>query len=295
MVQTKSVNWQNRAIHYRVFGRGKMVVLLHGFGEDGTVWEPQINFLKDHFLLIIPDIPGSGKSEFVSNASIDTYAEILKVVIDHEHSEMKALADSEVQNGPQKTGGLQDEVSLIGHSMGGYIALAFAEKYPGYLNSFGLFHSSAFADPDEKKEVRKKAIEFIQTKGAGTFLKTSIPNLFTKQFAVMHPQKVERLIEKGNAFSEAALIQYYEAMIARPDRTAVLKEFKKPILFLIGEHDTAIPLESSLQQCYLPSESHVHILSQSGHMGMWEEEEKANNILLSFLLHVRSNQGSLVS
>jgi pimeloyl-ACP methyl ester carboxylesterase len=72
-------------------------------------------------------------------------------------------------------------------------------------------------------------------------------------------------------------------MIARPDRTAVLKEFTKPVLFIIGEHDKAVPLQISLQQAYLPKEAHIHILHDSGHMGMWEEKEKANNLLKDFI------------
>lgn len=266
-MQTKTLFFQNKNIHYQVIGKGKTVMLLHGFGEDSSVWQPQINFLKNYFRLIIPDLPGSGKSELVPNATIETYAEIIKEIFDHE-----------LQFQPHGKMG-----ALIGHSMGGYIALAFAEKYPQYLNSFGLCHSSAFADSEEKKEVRKKAIEFIKATDAGTFLKTSIPGLFTKEYTAKQPEKIEALIEKGNHFTTTALIQYYEAMIARPDRTSVLKNFNRPILFIIGEHDAAVPLQSSLQQCYLPAQSHVHILSHSAHMGMWEEEEKVDALLQDFL------------
>jgi pimeloyl-ACP methyl ester carboxylesterase len=173
--------------------------------------------------------------------------------------------------------------------MGGYITLAFAEKYPEYLNSFGLFHSSAFPDTEEKKETRKKAIEFIQKKGGYAFLKTSIPGLFTNEYNTSHPDKVNALIDDAKKFTDEALVQYYEAMIARPDRTTVLKTFKHPILFLIGEHDLAVPLQASLQQCYLPAQSHVKILKHSAHMGMWEETEKANKELLCFV-HLALNQ-----
>lgn len=262
-MQEKSIQFQNANIVYRVLGNGKPVMLLHGFGEDSNVWEPQMEVLKNHYQLIIPDIPGSGKSALVANANIDTHAEVIKAICDAEK--------------------ISQLHSLIGHSMGGYITLAFAEKYASLLNSFGLFHSSAFADTEEKKQTRKKAIEFIKEKGAHTFLKTSTPGLFTPAYKDNEGGKVEALIEAGKSFSNEALIQYYEAMIARPDRTAVLKTFPKPILFIIGEHDQAIPFESSLQQCHLPAQSHVHILRQSAHMGMWEEQPKANQILADFL------------
>ncbi|MBL0357242.1 MAG: alpha/beta hydrolase [Chitinophagaceae bacterium] len=264
-MQEKCFLFQNKNICYNVSGSGQPVILLHGFGEDGMVWQSQIEFLQNNFKLVMPDIPGSGQSEFVPNATIETYAEVIKELIEIEIQKEKG------------------EVVLIGHSMGGYVTLAFAEKYPRYLKSFGLFHSSAFADPEEKISTRKKAINFIKENGAFNFLKTSTPGLFTQRYKDQHPEKVEALIEAGKQFSPEALIQYYEAMIARPDRTHVLTSFNKPVLFLIGEHDQAIPFESSMRQCYLPAQSHVNILRESAHMGMWEETEKSNTILLDFL------------
>jgi pimeloyl-ACP methyl ester carboxylesterase len=270
-MQTKTIAYQNSVVNYRVTGTGQTVVLLHGFGESGTVWQPQIDFLKPHFKLIIPDIPGSGQSSFIPNATLDTYAEVIKEIIDVE------VKNTSLQQA--------ETVALIGHSMGGYITLAFAEKYPHYLNSFGLFHSTAFADSEEKKEARRKSIEFIKDNGVYAFLKTSIPGLFTKAYAAKYPDKITNLMEEGKNFKDAALIQYHTAMMERPDRTHVLRNFQHPILFIIGEHDTAIPLQTSLQQCYLPYKSFVNILDQSGHMGMWEETEKANNLLLNFLVN----------
>ena len=238
------------------------------------MWERQVQALQNNYRLIIPDIPGSGKSELVANATIETYAEIIKELINIEHLQVNL------------TGADFELISLIGHSMGGYIALAFAEKYPQYLNSFGLFHSSAFADADEKKATRKKAIEFIQEKGPIAFLKTSIPGLFNETFEAENKSVILSLISKATNFTEAALVQYYEAMIARPDRVHVLKNFTKPVLFIIGEHDKAVPLQSSLEQCYIPAISHVHILENSAHMGMNEETAKVNSVLNNFLAQV---------
>jgi pimeloyl-ACP methyl ester carboxylesterase len=265
-MEAKHIICQNSFVYYQVYGAGKPVVLLHGFGENGKVWYPQIDFLQEHFCLIVPDIPGSGQSALIKDANIDTYADVVKEIIDKEYP-----AEGKTR------------VNIIGHSMGGYITLAFAEKYPSYLNSIGLFHSTAFADGEEKKQTRRKAIDFIKTKGAFAFLKTSTPGLFTKSFAEKAPEKINELIEDGKKFSNEALVQYYEAMIARPDRTDILKKLTTPVLFIIGEQDMAIPLQSSLQQCYLPNQSYVTILEESAHMGMWEEPEKANKSLFNFL------------
>ncbi|MDO9374829.1 MAG: alpha/beta hydrolase [Ferruginibacter sp.] len=267
-MENKSINYENQSIHYTAAGEGKLVVLLHGFGEDRQVWKPQVDFLKDKFRLIVPDIPGSGRSSLLPNANIDTYANVIKEIVQQE------LTNRD---------GAEPTFAFIGHSMGGYVAIAFAEKFPELLNSLGMVHSSVFADNQEKKETRAKAIDFIKNNSVEAFLKTSTPALFTKAFAEANPEVVNGLIEEGKKFTPEALIQYYEAMIQRPDRTEVLKTFPKPVLYIIGEHDTAIPLDASLKQCYLASQSHVHILAQSAHMGMWEETSKVNDALLSFL------------
>lgn len=266
MPEENSIIFKNEKISYRIIGDGTSVLLLHGFGEDGHVWDRQINFLKNHFRLIIPDIPGSGSSAYnMRLVSMDDYAEAIKVIFDHEK--------------------LTDAI-MIGHSMGGYITLAFAEKYPHLLKTFGLFHSSAFPDTEEKKATRRKAIEFIKTNSAHAFLRTSTPGLFTDNFKSAHTKEVDDLIDQGKNFTADALIQYYYAMINRPDRTFILKTATKPVLFILGEKDNAVPLQAGLQQCYLPSQSYVHILTNSAHMGMWEEVEKANQFLLDFLQSV---------
>lgn len=271
MQNNRSIYYLNKQVNYKVVGDGKTVVLIHGFGEDGNIWNGLAAELQDSYQLIIPDIPGSGKSEMLEgNVSIDNYAEVIKTILDVEFSKVSA-----------KEGDLDGAV-MIGHSMGGYITLAFAEKYPDYLNAFGLFHSSAFADDEEKKQTRLKAIDFIKENGSYAFLKTAIPKLFA---GVLHKKDMDDLIEKSREFPPEALIQYYHAMISRPDRTAVLKRFKKPVLFIIGEKDSAIPLKQSLEQTHFPAISNINILD-SGHMGMIEEQERSLSIIKNFLQNI---------
>lgn len=267
-MQSGTITYQSSKIFYRIAGKGKPVVLIHGFGEDGNIWDKQVGFLKDHFQLIIPDLPGSGRSSVLSQqpaAGIEDYAEVIKSILNEEGIE---------------------QCIMFGHSLGGYITLAFAEKYPHLLSSFGLVHSSAFADSEEKKATRLKSIEFIKKNGAYEFLRAAIPGLFNPSGRLERPDglmpEIDALIEKSKSFTSEAIIQYYRAIIARPDRTAVLKNFNKPILFIIGEHDNAVPFQQSLQQCYLPQESHICILRNSAHMGMLEETDKMNAALLQF-------------
>ena len=176
-----------------------------------------------------------------------------------------------------------ESLILVGHSMGGYISLAFAEKYPEKLKGFGLFHSTAYADSVEKKEARRKSIEFIQQHGSAKFIRQSSPNLFAASFRDQKPSIVTEFTERFTNFSTEALVSYYEAMIERPDRTSVLKSFNKPIMFILGRWDNAIPLDSNISQCHLPDIAHIRILENSGHMGMIEEPEKSLPFLFNFL------------
>ena len=172
---------------------------------------------------------------------------------------------------------------MVGHSMGGYITLAFAEKYPERLTSFALFHSSAYADNEEKKVARRKNIGFILNNGSAKFLAQAIPSLFHEKYKTEHPEGVVELIERYANFSPQALVSYTEAMINRPDRTAVLKGSRCPVLFILGEHDTAIPLQQGLEQCHLPEFSYIYICTDSGHMGMLEEQAFCTKAVIDFL------------
>lgn len=246
---------------YSIQGSGETVVLLHGFGEDSKIWNNLTPGLSD-YQLIIPDLPGSGLSEplDLSNASMSGYAAFVESILRGENIE---------------------SVHLIGHSMGGYIAMEFASRYPDKLKSVTLFHSSAFADDAEKIETRRKAIDFIESHGVSAFLKTSIPNLFKEP--ELHNATIAKLVDDGRSFLTSTLVHYYQAMIGRNDHSGLLSALNIPVLFIIGEFDKAVPLKISLKQSYLPAISYVHILRNSAHMGMCEEPDKISLITNDFL------------
>ncbi|HEV7329965.1 MAG TPA: alpha/beta hydrolase [Flavisolibacter sp.] len=260
-METKRTTHKGKNISYRTRGKGAPVILLHGFGEDGSIWKGQYELFPQH-QLIVPDLPGTGDSEALEDMRLESMADAVKAVIDAEGGE-KAV--------------------LIGHSMGGYITLAFAERYPEALNAFGLFHSTAFADSEEKKETRQKGIRFIKEHGAAEFLKTATPNLYSPQSREEHPEWIAEHLAATHNFSPDTLVNYYMAMINRPDRTAVLEESKVPVLFVMGRHDAAAPLQDVLKQCHLPRLSYIHILDNSGHMGMIEEKNKTAELLSTFV------------
>jgi pimeloyl-ACP methyl ester carboxylesterase len=265
----KEVFIHGKKLVYHVHGTGVPVVLVHGFAETSQVWVNQVESLAGQFELIIPDLPGSGESELIADLSMEGFAEAIKLVLD-DHFRAPARANTAL-------------VTLIGHSMGGYITLAFAEKHPGYLKSFGLFQSTAYADSREKTTTRRKGIEFIHKHGAFPFLETAIPKLFSPITREARPAMVSEYLSSLSNFSSKSLVLYYEAMIRRPDRSHVLKTKDLPVLFVMGKYDTGVAPNDSLALCQLPDLSYIHTLAQSGHMGMLEEVKKTNRLLAQFI------------
>ena len=261
----KELVLEGKKIFYRVFGKGKKVMLIHGFPETGHVWEKQVEGLESKFQLILPDLPGSGHSSIIDDMSMEGMADVLRAIIENESSP-----------------GKPEPIPVIGHSMGGYIALALADKYPGHVSGLGLFHSTAYADSEEKKATRRKGIGFIRQHGTAEFLKTTVPNMFAPATKAENQSLIDKFLQDSNNFSPDSLVSYYEAMMKRPDRTAVLQKARFPVLFIMGENDSIIPLSDGLKLCSLPEKSYIHILRKSGHMGMWEEPAHTNEILEQF-------------
>lgn len=250
-------------LFYRITGAGAPVVLIHGFGEDGAIWDTLVPTLEKEYTLIIPDLVSSGRSHgTLEGMTIESLAEHIHLLLEKENIGI---------------------CSMIGHSMGGYITLAYAEKYGDRLEKFGLFHSTAYADSEEKKAARKKNIEFIKKHGSAKFLEQSVPNLFSQETKDQHPEIVKKVIDTYSNFSPSALVSYTEAMMNRPDRTGVLKTFSKPVLFLLGEYDTAVPVEQGIKQSAIPEFSYIYICARSGHMGMLEEPDFCLKAVQDFL------------
>ena len=268
----KSFQYFQKKISYRVVGKGEPVVLIHGFGEESHIWDRQIAFLQNHCLLIVPDLPGSGLSEIIQPDNLNKESGLSISLLDYANVIASILNEESIS-----------KCIMIGHSMGGYITLAFEEIFPEMLLKFGLVHSSAIADSEEKKSNRLKGIELMELYGAGPFLKNIIPNLFSATFKKDHSALVSQLIESALTFNTQACQQYYQAMMNRPDRTSLLKGNPKPILFVIGTEDVAAPLVDLLPQIQLPVLPTVHILEGVGHMGMWEATEQLNRFLFDFI------------
>lgn len=247
---------------YWTEGQGEAVLLLHGFAEDHSVWEHQTAYLRAHYRVIVPDLPGTGRSALTTPLSMES---------------MATFAWSALQ-----AEGISSAV-VIGHSMGGYVALAFAEAYPDAVEGLGLFSSTGRPDTDEKRDSRRKSIRIMEQYGVESFVKQLLPNMFAAGFRSAQAARVDNYIQQAVSIPMASMIAYYEAMIARPDRTTVLSASRRPVFFFVGKEDQAVPLDNSMSQVVLPSIASIHIFEHVGHMGMLEVFEESNLLLHQFI------------
>lgn len=259
----KKILFRGYELVYEIRGRGTAVMLVHGFTEDRRIWDPLLSGIENKYQWIIPDLPGSGDSVYNSSLNrIRDFSEFITAVLENENIH---------------------ELVLIGHSMGGYISLAFAEKFPEKILALGLFHSSSYPDSEEKIESRNKNIRFIQSHDPSLFVEQSISGLFSDSFKSEHPEEIRKLIDRYANFKRESLVQYLDAMKNRPATTGVLVSITKPVLFIMGEEDKAVPIKDSLEQCHLPRISYIHILTHTAHMGMIENTNLCNSIVDRFL------------
>ena len=259
----KRIEYKDITGFYRDEGSGPVIMLLHGFGMDGSLWDDLVEELKKDFRVLVPDLPGIRHSGLTNESlTIEWIADFAKAIIEKEEVE---------------------KIHLLGHSMGGYVVLAFAEKHPVRLESIGLFHSHPFADDKEKIKNRKRSIEFVQKNGVRLFLDELYNNLFSEEFSTNQGTVILGLKEKAYEYSPDALVALTEAMFKRPERTEVLVNFNGPVLFILGKEDKIIPLKSGLVPVSLPEVSAVHILEKAGHMGMVECRVESIDFIRKFV------------
>lgn len=261
-MQYQFTHHKGQRLAYWSRGSGPALVLLHGFCEDSSMWWPYAEpFTKNHQVIGI-DLCGFGKSDLSQSSSMRRCAESVAAVLDVLNIEKAAL---------------------LGHSMGGYIALAFAEQYPQRLSGLGLFHSQPFADSPAKKEEREKSIFFIERRGVKPFVGQLAKKLFGRRFAERQPEAIAAFIEQAASYSPEAVIAAARAMKNRPSRSAVLAKIQVPVLFLVGKEDQAIPRGNSLRQLVLPDWALLHIWAEVGHIGTQEAPEASRAAIQQWL------------
>ena len=251
-------------LHYEISGNGKKpLVLLHGFMENTTIWEEMEAHLSKDFTLIKIDLPGHGKSKVYQEIhTVELMAEKVKEVID-------ALK--------------LEKINLLGHSLGGYVSLAFAEKFPESIESLTLFFSTTLADDEEKKQIRRRSIAVID-ENFETFVNASIPNLFSNNEKDILEGKIELAKKIAKSTNKEGVKAAQLGMAERPDRTEILEKLEAKILIIAGKYDNAVKTENLLKA--LPDKTNIKTyVLDCGHCGHWEKPTICAEIINTELLH----------
>lgn len=239
--------FQNKQVFYSVEGEGTPLVLLHGFLESSTMWQGLTKDFADTHQVVSVDLPGHGKTETIENSHS---MELMATMV---HSLIESLN--------------LNKVMLLGHSMGGYVALAFVELFPEKVSHLVLLNSTAAADSPERIVNRNRALELIKNEKRG-FIAAAIPQLFCDKSRSRFAKDIEALIREAKEFPGEGIAANIRGMRDRKDRTHVLKAFDGPKILICGEEDPVIPLEHS-KSLAIASDTPIEILSGS-HMSWLE-------------------------
>ena len=247
-------------LHYNISGNGIPLVLIHGFPLSSKIWEKQ-SVLSQKFKLILPDMPGVGKTAF-QNYTLDSLAEIIH----------KDLIEFGI-----------DKAVLIGHSMGGYLALAFAQKYPDSLLGFGLISSHPFADTADGKAGRQAMVDRVKKEGASYVPDFYVPKIFSEHSIKNKIDTVQAAVEIMKKADRGLIIAGQEAMMARPDRSFVLIKMKVPVLLINGSEDPTVPQQRRNEMVSLLANATTVTIQNVGHMPMMESPEDVNLAIEHFM------------
>lgn len=250
-------------LYYSDTGRGEVVVLLHGYLETSDIWNGFAESLAREYRVIAVDMPGHGQSSVHGDChTMEFMATALKALLDH-----------------LETG----KVFLTGHSMGGYVTLAFLELFPEMLGGYCLFHSHPLADSPLVVEKRIKEAGIVRSGMKHLIYPVNIPNLYAADNLEKFHEAVQFSKDIAATISDEGIIAVLNGMRIRPSRVHVMEEGKVPSLWILGRKDNIINCAGILEEVKLPPNARVIVLEESGHMGFIEEQELAIRVVADFL------------
>ncbi len=239
---------------------GIAVVFLHGFLENQWMWTNLIEGLPKKYRTITIDLPGHGESDNLGYVhTMEEMAEVVKALLD----ELRLR-----------------KYFLVGHSMGGYVALALAEKFPDNIRGLVLQNSTTRADSETKKRDRDRAIVLVK-QNPQSFVRQSIPHLFRPKNRTAFREQVSRAEKEALKTSPQGIVAALEGMKARPDREVLLHFSPYPVLFIAAKHDPILPFETLEPQ--LQAEKVTPCVVENGHMSHIEDQDKLLKALRDFL------------
>lgn len=258
----KTTQFKNGTVTFSDTGKGRALVLLHGFLGSHKIWGNTIESLSKSFRVVAIDLPGHGDSDcfgYVHTSELN--AKCIKRVMDS--LRLKKYV-------------------IIGHSMGGYAALAFADLFPDNLKGMCLYHSSAYADSEEKKRDRTRSIKVVKSNHK-IYTREVVKNLFAQKNFKYLKEEISFAQKIAANTSKQSIIASLEGMKDRPNRDIILGLAQYPIMMVIGELDNVLPCQQLLEQSELIQNKHILYLEHDGHMGFLESPRVSNAALKKFL------------
>ena len=264
MEQHRTLTVDGRTVHYRDEGRGKLhtLVLLHGFLQNLDVWSSYVLSYMNNMRVITVDLPGHGLTDtFCDVHTMDFMAKIVKDV----------LLEAGV-----------DQCVMVGHSMGGYVALAFADRYPYTVKGLGLINSHPLADTDQHREQREEVCRSVQDNRA-SYIVGFVPELFdgSRRAALSHD--IKDLQDQCLLTTTASIVAAQRGMAQRPSRVSTLATIDVPTLFVYGKNDPRIPLELAVSGALVARRPEMLLLEDVAHMAFMEEREYLKPRLRNFV------------
>ncbi len=259
----KSISFKNKQISYNIYGKGPCMVFLHGFPMDGRIWDDFASKLKLSFQAIVIDLPGFGHSDVINDKhDMSLMAEAVFTIINHEQIK---------------------KVVLIGHSMGGYVALEFAKIFSEKLAGIVLLHSHASADDEQGRITRNESIQKI-TDDKMAFISGFVPGLFDPSFTEDNQQVIDEVYKTCVSQTTLGINAALAGMRDRNSHIQLLTQLYIPVLFVIGKGDSRIPYMKVLSQAALLSHAEIIMLDKVGHMAFIEKQGLILNLVQDFAI-----------
>ncbi len=250
-------------IKYNTSGKGAAVVFLHGFLENSTMWDATITHFSDTYQCIVIDLLGHGDTQCLGYIhTVEDMAHAVKAVLDHlevEHS------------------------TFIGHSMGGYVALAYVDLFPDLISGLALLNTTSFPDSEERKINRTRAINIVK-KNPDAYTSMAIANLFAKKSRSAFVEEIEHIKNQASKTSLQGIISALEGMKIRRDRSTILSQFQKPKIIFAGKLDPVLNYDQSVLEA---KQTETRLVSfDGGHMSHIENKEALITVLQEFLKQI---------
>lgn len=255
----KNILYKNTKISFTDSGEGTVIVLLHGFLENKIMWQEYVDFFSQKYRIITIDLLGHGESDCLGYVhEMEDNAGAVHEVLEH----LKI-----------------DKAIILGHSMGGYVALAFAELYPKKVQKLVLQNSTSKEDSAEKKLNRTRAIKAVKQNYI-SFVSLAIANLFSENNRIRLADEIEKVKEEALKTPLQGIVASLEGMKMRKDREELLHKNLFPVLLILGRKDPVLNYEENIAQI---EDTTAELVSfDDGHMSHIENKEELKTILSDF-------------